>query len=326
MHVVIVGLGSIGRRHATNVATVRPDARLTFVRHHGGEDDFARRLRARVVGSIDDVELTSCDLAILATPSDRHVDALPTLIRAGCPLMIEKPVVTDLDDCDTIESLLAESPPARRTVGFNLRYLPSLRRVRDLIDAGRLGRIVRASFTAGQWLPSWRPDVDYRTVYSAASIAGGGVELDLAHEFDIARWWLGDLAPLFAAAGTFSGLDISTSDTATSVLVPPGGRAPLVTVTLDYVARPRIRRYEVVGDAGTVQWSVDGSLRVETDDGSIDESFDDDGFDVGATYRTMLEAMLAPADGARWPSVQSVEDGLATTRLALAVRRLGAAA
>ena len=78
-------------------------------------------------------------------------------------------------------------------VGCNLRFLPSLQRLKDLIAQGVIGRIVRASFEAGQWLPDWRPRQDYRKSYSADPDSGGGVLFDLIHEIDAAYWILGDL-------------------------------------------------------------------------------------------------------------------------------------
>lgn len=322
-HFVVVGLGSIGRRHLRNLAAFDPDARLTVVRHRGGQDDeLCRELGATVVGHLDDIS-DDVDLAVLATPSANHIDALPSLIDAGWPLLVEKPIVTTHRDADTIAVALDRAPPAIRAAGFNLRYLPSLQRVHDLARSGELGTLARATLIAGQWLPDWRPGTDYRTSYSADARRGGGVELDLSHEFDLARWFFGDMSVEFARTGRYSGLELQANDTAVAVLTPPSEAAPIVTVALDYVARRRVRWYELVGDRGRLEWSIDGRLDLATSDGVRSIVEDGDDFDVNATYVAMVEAVLDAVRSGDDTAVQGLADGLASTRLALEVRDQG---
>lgn len=322
-HFMVVGLGSIGRRHAGNLAELYPDARLTFVRQGAREDEFTRSLGARVVDRVEAVLDEPVDLVVLATPSANHIDVLPALLQRACPLLVEKPVVTSLEDVATVSRLLAASPPAVRAAGFNLRFLPSLRRVRDLVAQGRLGTPTRASFIAGQWLPAWRPGTDYRASYSADATRGGGVELDLSHEFDAARWFFGDLAVEFARGGHFSSLELQASDTSVSVLAPAPGAAPVVTVALDYVARQRVRWYEVVGDEGRVEWSLDGRLELSDAAGRHDLSDTPSDFDVNATYVEMIRGVVEATTTGATTGFQSLADGLASTQLALQVRDTG---
>lgn len=322
-HFLVLGLGSIGRRHATNLAALHPGARLTFVRHTAAEDDFTRSLGARVVDRLDAVIEDPIDLAVLATPSANHRDALPALIERACPLLVEKPVVTSLDDADAVSRLLETAPPAVRAAGFNLRQLPSLSRFRDAVAGGRLGTPVRASFIAGQWLPSWRPGTDYRSSYSSDASRGGGVELDLSHEFDVARWFFGDLAVEYARGGRLTSLELEANDTSVSVLAPATGPAPVVTVSLDYVARQRVRWYEVVGEDGRIEWSLDGRLELSDSTGRHDLSLSPSDFDVAATYVEMIRGVIDAATTGATSGFQSLEDGLASTRLALQVRDRG---
>lgn len=323
MHFLVIGLGSIGRRHATNLATLYPDARFTVVRHRGGNDEFCRGLQARVVTDLAEVLDDTVDLAVLATPSANHIDTLPTLIERGWPLLVEKPVVTDVADCDEISSLLERATPAVRVAGFNLRHLPSIMRIKDQLEAGNLGQVVRASLIAGQWLPDWRPGADYRSSYSADAERGGGVELDLSHEFDLARWFFGELQVDFATCGQFSDLDIRSHDTAVAALSPLQAPHPLVTVALDYVSRQRVRWYEVVGDRGRIEWCIDGTLDMMTAEGRRSLTGDAVEFDVGSSYVSMLQGVLGAIETGDLTGTQSLSDGLSSTRLALEVRDTG---
>lgn len=314
---LIIGLGSIGRRHTRNLAALYPGADFTFLRRRDVADDLIAGLGGRTITALDDV---AYDLVVLATPSALHMDILPDLIASGAALMIEKPIITTLADADAILALLDTAPDAVRVAGFNFRHIPSLVTAQRMIAQGKLGRIVRASFKAGQWLPDWRPDQDYRTVYSASVGLGGGVELDLVHELDVARWFFGDLDLKYAIGGKLSQLEIESNDVATMILAPAAG-PPLVEVTLDYVSRQRVRRYEIVGEEGTLIWDIAGTLALRETGGKttvLDTATG--GFDVATSYVDMMSRLMAAKDGA-WPApLQSLADGVISSRIAIQAR------
>lgn len=317
---LIIGLGSIGRRHARNLATLYPDGDFTFLRRSDSPDDLIVELGGRTITCLDDV---AYDLVVLATPSALHMNLLPQLIASGVSLMIEKPIVTTLADCDTIFAALETAPDAVRVAGFNFRHIASLFTAQQMIADGKLGHIIRASFKAGQWLPDWRPTQDYRDVYSASVILGGGVELDLVHELDIARWFFGDLDLKYAIGGKLSRLEIDSNDVATMILAPETG-PPLVEVTLDYVSRQRVRRYEIVGDAGTLIWDIAGILELRETGGKttvIDTA--SGGFDVSASYVDMMSRLMS-AQTDDWPApLQPLADGVISSRIAIQARTKG---
>ncbi|UXU74427.1 MULTISPECIES: Gfo/Idh/MocA family protein [unclassified Paracoccus (in: a-proteobacteria)] len=328
-HFLIVGLGSIGRRHMTNLAARNPGARFTVLRHRAAPDPLCDRLGATITDDPDAALAGEYDLAVLSSPSANHIDTLPALIRRATPLLVEKPVVTRAEDCDAVLDLLAQSPPALRVAAFNFRHLPVLQQMRDIIRSGALGRIVRASFTAGQWLPDWRPGTDYLAGYSADAARGGGVELDLVHEIDLARWFFGEMELQFARGARLSSLGLRSNDVSVMVMSGRDG-GPLVQVALDYVSRKRLRHYEVVGDLGGLCWDIGGTLDHITPQGRRTIAEAPGGFDVAASYLNMLDAieqlrrLSADGSAADWPlGLQPLADGVASTRLALAARDRG---
>ena len=321
--ILVIGLGSIGRRHLRNLAARFPNAELTVLRHLDQSDPEAEALGARLLADPDIALATPYDLIVLATPSANHIDLLPRLIDKGDTLLVEKPIVADIADCDAILTQLKTAPAALRISGFNFRYLPSLQKARHLISQGALGRIVRASLTAGLWLPDWRPQQDYTTGYSADAARGGGVELDLVHEIDVARWLFGELTLDYARGGKLSSLNIDAHDTALMALRPAQG-GPLVQIALDYVARQRVRHYEVIGDKSGLQWNLDGTLTQLNPDGKITLTETAADFDVNATYTAMIDHIAAALQGKAVPPPQSLADGIISSRLALQARDQGA--
>lgn len=319
---LIIGLGSIGRRHMTNLAARFPGAAFTVLRQAATPDALCEHLQARIVTDFTVAMQGDYDLVVVSSPSANHIDTLPSLIARGWTLLVEKPIVASLVDCDVIDQALACAPPAVRVSGFNFRHIPSLMQIRDIIRSGELGRVVRAAFVAGQWLPDWRPTQDYRLSYSADATRGGGVELDLVHEIDVARWFFGEMNLEFALGGRLSSLGLHANDVSTMVL---SGRdqAPIVQIALDYVSRKRLRHYEIVGDKAGLNWDIGGTLDLITPDGRQRILSEPTGFNVAQSYIDMIDRITEAVAG-NWPDpLQTLADGVVSTRLALAAREKG---
>jgi predicted dehydrogenase len=194
--------------------------------------------------------------------------------------------------------------------------LPSLEKVKSFIDSGRIGKIARANFQAGQWLPDWRPGRDYKSGYSANADQGGGVALDLVHEIDAVRWMLGDFESVQATSLNTNILGIRSNDVAGALLSRRAG--PLVFVGLDYIARKAHREYRFIGDKGTLTWNLqDRKITLDSVKGSEIVETDPDMFDIGATYLSaMRELISASTTGqTRYP----LDEALRTTDLMLRI-------
>jgi predicted dehydrogenase len=311
---LVIGYGSIARRHLDNLRALGAARECIVFRPAGCPADAPADLR--FVASLGEGIAAKPDCAVVASPSARHMESLEPLLAAGVACYVEKPAVTTTGDVEKLRALLGHAKPPVTLSGCNLRFLPSLRRLREELRSGKIGTPVRASLQAGQWLPDWRPQRDYRKTYSASAAQGGGVIFDLIHEIDAARWLFGEFDEVRALSGRLSRLEIDAEDTACILLGKRSG-GPIVSIGLDYVSRQRIRRYEVVGDEGTLLWDL-AIPRLSLIRAAGEETLDAEpaSFDVAATYLTaMREFVDAVRD--RRPTSQDLVDGLATTDLAL---------
>ncbi|CAN7188281.1 Gfo/Idh/MocA family protein [Rhizobacter sp. LjRoot28] len=318
MRILMIGTGSIGRRHMASLRSLVPEARFDVLREAGRSTDVSALDGATVSTSLDEAFGKQPRLVVVASPSSLHLKYLSAAIDHGVPFYAEKPVVSDVFDLEALQRHLRGRDLPPNIVGCNLRFLPSLQLLAELMADGRLGRVVRASFEAGQWLPDWRPAQDYRQSYSARRALGGGVLLDLIHEVDAARWLLGDFTEVHAEVGHLSSLNIETEDTA--CLLMRSGRGPLATVQLDYVHRRPFRRYRVVGDEGTAEWDLPSrTLTLTTSNGVSPFALPDSAFNVAATYPAAMAELLAAVREGR-PTSQPLSEGLASVELVLRAR------
>ena len=310
------GSGSIGLRHGRNLRSLTPSSDLIFVRSSGEANAATRELGARVLPTLDEALACDLDLAVVATPSSAHLQALLPLMHARVPSYIEKPVVASRPDLVATRKAITETAyeSVASQVGCNLRHFPSLEKMRRLIREGELGSVVRATFSCGQWLPDWRK-TDYRVTYSARQAMGGGVMLDLIHEFDSARWIFGELEAVASVRGTLSGLEIDTEDSAVTLLMTAEG-VP-ISVEVDYVSRLPRRRYEVVGTSGSLVWDFGTRTLILQNANGAHVLEGIEGFDLDATYRRAMSALLRTMKGDDTVPCQPLEDGLASVDLVL---------
>lgn len=317
--VLIVGTGSIGRRHIASLQNLLVTPSWIFLRRQASPDALSDSLHARIETDITAALAHKPRMAVIASPSSEHAGVLITLLQAGIPVYIEKPVVTRPDECAQLQTLLATIPSLTQ-VGCNLRFLPSLQHLKRQITQGLIGRVIRADFQAGQWLPDWRPQQDYRQSYSADPALGGGVLFDLIHEIDAARWLLGDFVQATGFSAHASALEIQSDDVAALVLRQSTGL--LATVGLDYVARRPLRRYTIIGEDGTLVWDLPARrLWHFTADYTHQFPLENQDFDVKATYPAAMQSFIS-AILTQQPSEQPLAEGIAALQLLFQVQHV----
>ena len=221
---LVVGYGSIGRRHAEVLQNLGCDVALVS-------------RRADILDGIDLPGFSAIALAlnahtpdyvVIANETARHRDALTELANNGFTgrVLVEKPLFTHPES-------ISKLPFAALGVGYNLRFHPAVQAFKRALN-GRHALTVEAS--VGQYLPEWRPGSDYRQSYSASTERGGGVLRDLSHEIDLLLWLFGTASELTALGGRVSALEIE-SDDAWSVLIRQA-RSSMTCLHLDYLHRP----------------------------------------------------------------------------------------
>lgn len=315
---LIIGSGSIGRRHAENIRKLYSDTEFVLLRRTDAPNALAEDLNARVVNNIESALIWEPDFAVICSPSSKHLQDLIPLIKNKIPFYIEKPVITTKADLDTLSEATLTNCPVSMS-GCNLRFLPSLIILRKMILDGEIGTVVRATLEAGQWLPDWRPQQDYRKSYSADPTLGGGVLFDLVHELDMARFLFGEFSGIHALAGKNSSLEINSEDTACVILQSEAGNV-LVSVNLDYVSRVPIRKYEIVGDMGTLHWDLrENSLRLIKPDENKLINCGDNGFDVSETYLAAMKEFVECVEKNHDTS-QNLEEGMRSAELVIKAR------
>ncbi|UOX91904.1 Gfo/Idh/MocA family oxidoreductase [Amycolatopsis sp. FBCC-B4732] len=128
------------------------------------------------------------DVVVVCTPDHTHADYVVAALEAGCDVVTEKPMTTDVDGARRILDARRETGRSVR-VTFNYRYNPVHRRVRELLAAGAIGEIGSVEFS---WLLDTAHGADYfRRWHRDKANSGGLLVHKSGHHFDLVNWWLG---------------------------------------------------------------------------------------------------------------------------------------
>lgn len=254
---LVVGLGSIGKRHARIVRELVPGVQIVALLHREGQEINEPNVDYCVT-SLDEALRFRPQAAVIANPSSFHLGAALPLAEESVHLLVEKPISNSTQGVNELIEL-CQAHGITLMTAYNMRFLPSLQRFRELLEEQRIGRVLSVRAEVGQYLPSWRPDSDYRQNVSAKAVLGGGVLLELSHEIDYLRWLFGEVKWVNAIQLKQSDLEIDVEDTAHLMLgfAPHAQAKPVVaTLDLDFVRHDTARSCTVIGETGSLRWNA----------------------------------------------------------------------
>jgi len=251
LRVLVVGLGSIGRRHAANLHALGVTALAGY--DPVASDDPALQ-GVRRIGSLDEGLSWGPDAVFVTTPTHLHTPVAVAAASRGCHVFIEKPLADRLDGIAELQAAVRRGG-LTTMVGCNMRFHPGPARIKELVDTGAVGAVIAARIQTGSYLPAWRPQIDYRESYSARADQGGGAVLDCIHELDLALWYFGPGRVVAAASRPAWTLGLDVEGVAEILVRHDSG--VLSSVHLNIVQRDYRRGCQVIGERGTLYWDYE---------------------------------------------------------------------
>jgi predicted dehydrogenase len=318
MKVLVVGYGSIGRRHVSNLKTIDCIENITVftkIRQCLGNSNLEERVV--FVDSLDFLETYSpnfkkIDFAIVANETYKHVDSAILLAEKGIHLFIEKPLSHNLEKISSLREI-AQRERVKIFIGYNLRFLGALKYMKEQLSQNIVGNLYFAKIEVGQYLPSWRKNIDYRESYSARAEKGGGVGLDLSHEIDYMRYLFGDPFSWRIRKGKVSELEIDSDDIFEGIYQYRNGF--ICSVHMDYLEKDIRREMRIVGSRGTAKIDFAKKLiRIKNDNGNELTINGQNLFDFDRTYLDEISQFIEAIKENKEPNV-TLDDGIEVLRL-----------
>ena len=251
MKILVVGCGSIGRRHAENASAFAQTAVLDADRSKAMA--LGGTLGAIVFEDLRQALQWEPDGVVVATPHHTHIPIASAAVEAGAHVLVEKPLSHTPEG---VSSFLHRAVAKGRKVFVvcNMRFHPAVMTLRSHLS--EIGKPLFARAHYGNYLPKMRLGADYRELYCARREQGGGVILDAIHEIDYLLWFFGGAAAVQCESGKISDLDIDVEDIAEIAIRHLSGVH--TQIHLDYLRPFKLRGCEICGTEGLMIWRSEG--------------------------------------------------------------------
>ena len=235
MKALVIGYGSIGKRHAKILQNMEKIDSVTVL-------SSQPNVPFEIINRIEEIININPDYIIIASNTSLHYKQLQFLEETfkDKTILVEKPLFDCLHDYTIVNNKVF--------VAYNFRFHPMLSLIKEKTKGKKLWNI---NVFAGSYLPDWRPGRDYQTTYSAIKNAGGGVLLDLSHELDYVQFMAGEIEIGYTINEKVSNLEIETDDLL--LLSGKTEKCSHIHISLNYFTRQSFRKIIIDGESISIQ-------------------------------------------------------------------------
>jgi len=297
---LIIGYGSIGKRHTDILNKMNEFSSITVLTSQKG-------LPFETITSLEDITALNPDYLVVSSSTSQHYSQLEFIEEnlKGKKIIMEKPLFEEYHEYKIKNNHVY--------VGYNLRFHPMVKKIREFIYGKKLWII---QIFCGSYLPDWRPERDYRRTSSANKTSGGGVLLDLSHELDLVQLLAGSIDVKHAVNENVSNLEIDSDDLLLFSGKTEGGSH--VHISLNYFTRKPLRQIIIEGDGISIRGDIITNTLSVVEDGIVsDYSWPD--FERNETYIAQHRAVIEDDHSI----ICTYEEGLETMRLVENIRSFG---
>ena len=247
---LVVGTGSISKRHISNLRALYPKSKIGNVSASG---KLPRRMNKNVDFSYNSIEESTSKtkkFAIIASPASFHLDHAEHFLKKNIPTLIEKPITSDLEKLNIFIKAFKDKQNII-DVGYNFRFNKALRLFKKTIfEKKKLGKISSININVGQHLSLWRKNKNYKHTVSANDNLGGGVLRELSHELDYITWVFGKFDKVFCKTSNRNILKVNVEESIDAIFMNKSGFN--LNLHMDFLNSKATRYCRVIGEKGTL--------------------------------------------------------------------------
>ncbi|GHA30222.1 dehydrogenase [Salinimicrobium marinum] len=295
MRILLIGLGSIGRRHLGHLEKI------------GGLELAALRTKKGVLkeenGIKEFYELQDAldfepDGVLISNPTSLHVETAKPFLEKGIKVLIEKPIDTSVENAETLRSY---SDLIR--IAYCMRFHPVNHYLKNLFQEEPPFKV---GFKRSFYLPKWHPYADYRKEYTAQKSLGGGVIRTLSHEIDLSLDWFGEPSEVKGVVDKVSFLELDTDDYAFFTTKSKNIR---LNFELDFFSPVNVKVFEAFTEKGKYEWGSNDIYFTPYEGGEKEKVFSPPSEAYTQMYQDQMEDFCGFASGGTSLNA-TLEDGI----------------
>ena len=246
--ILVVGYGSIGKRHVKNLLEFSKCEILILTKQKISTD---KETRIKYFDSLTDVLKEKPEIGFITNETSYHVEIALKLAKKNMHLFIEKPLSNSIKNIKKLQEIV-KGKKLITQMGCNWRFHPCIKKIKDILIKNEIGKIYSVQVESNSYLPDWHPYEDYTKGYAARKELGGGILLTCIHELDFLYWYFGKVEEIFSVTKKQSQLKINADDI--SIMILKFKKNILGEIHLDYFQRPDFKRCKIIGSKGTLYW------------------------------------------------------------------------
>lgn len=259
MKILVVGFGSIGKRHIMNLQKISDELNIEVFDEDQTKLEEIEKLGVKIANQ-NSIDSEQYDCVLICTPPITHVDLAERALKSNSNVFIEKPLSYNLERLDELIQLRNEKN-LLVFVGYSFRFNKGLNHVKKMVEEQKFGKILHVSSYFGQFLPDWRPNQDFKESYTLKKELGGGIVLDSSHEMDYLTWIFGKPESI---QSNYVSTDIlpSNAEAICDVILKFSNNL-LATIHVDFIRRKYKRTLEILTENSIIEWSLgDNTLKI----------------------------------------------------------------
>ena len=314
--ILVVGYGSIGKRHVENLLSI---SNLEVIVCTKRNDVGKLKKHAKVYSTIKQCLEEKPDIGIIANETSLHVPTAIKLAKAGLDIFLEKPLSNSLKDVEKLHTIVKKKKLITQ-MGCNMRFHPCIKKIKSMIEQQKIGRIISVQVQTCSYLPDYHPWEDYRKGYAARKDLGGGIILTQIHEIDYMYWLFQEVENVISISGKLSDLDITAEDYVSSLL--KFKNKIIGELHMDYFQRPDFRSCKIRGTKGEIYWNSDNnSVNIyRMDKKRWKTELEVKNYQRNFSYAEQLKHFLKCVKQ-RKETINDIEQGIATLKIVLAMKK-----
>ena len=280
MKVLIIGLGSIAKKHISSLMELIPDVKIYAFRSVKNSAIF---LNVTNIYDFNDAP-NDVDFIIISNPTSLHANTIDQILNFNAPIFIEKPIFDKIETNSSLVNLIQEKN-LKTYIACNLRFHPAIVFLKNYLQNSNK-RINEVNVYCGSYLPEWRETTNYIDSYSAKSSLGGGVHLDLIHELDYSIWLFGYPSKHSSVKRKVSQLQIDSMDYCSYNLFYENFN---LSIILNYFRVKPKRQIEIVFEDDIFTCDLLNAIIKNSNDQVV---FEEKGFKGNHTYLRQMEYFI----------------------------------
>ena len=314
LKILIVGYGSIGKRHLNNLISIGFNDILLCSKNK--ESLKLEKKGIKIFNSLDKALKEKPDVSIICNETSHHIKTAIKIAKNDSHIFIEKPLSNSLNQICELEKIIKKKKLIAM-VGCNMRFHKGIKLIKKLISKNEVGKILSVKVENGSYMPDWHPWEDYRNSYASKKHLGGGVVLTQIHEIDYLYWFFGKAKEIFSFSHKLSDLKINVEDYSGSLL--KFKNKIIAEIHLDYFQNPAERNCKILGTKGKIVWNWENNHLQIFKNKKFLTKYLDKNFDRNQMYVDELKYFLNCVKNKKIP-MNNISEAYEIQKIALSIK------